>query len=251
MGLDERRFFGERPQINMGRRVPGIQPFYRTDANNGLLLDMTIRFGYGRLSRGTILGIVEGNTYDMVPVATIMANTDIDGAQLGTCVLTANASTAATAATVSVEDAAKFLVGDHVILNMDNSGLDPFDGGAITAVNYDTGVITFTNALDADYTIAKNACLYHHTGGASAKQYVKAVCILDRDVDTGMYADQAMMTEAFPAPTGQTPVSGGTGALASALFGGAIVMAGLIQNRNANIDEDLLARVHANYYIVR
>jgi len=250
-----KNFFGTRPQMNSGGRVPGQQPLYRTEPL--ILLDSTLRFGFGGVPAGTILGRIQtatGGSPDMVPVPCLMAATDLATVQMGVGSVTADVASGAQIAIIDPAISTQYKVGDKVALVQVASAIVEFhDCGAITAINSTTGAITFTTVTAKAWTVTLKAALIHNTGGAAAKGYIKGICLLDRNVDTSTSDDLTMMTSDFISNDAShvTPTVGGTGALISACYGGAVVMLNMVKNRNTNIDTDMMAIVDGRHYIIR
>lgn len=176
------RLGGSIPQHNRVPQGPGIKPLFHTQRDIALILDKTVKPGYGVIRSGTVMSVcsVTGNLYPYPETLVAENNTNAKA------YLVANA-TASTSVFVGIEDSYKFQVGDELII-----GGDSFeDLGAIvsidrTAVNSTQAEIVVTVAVVtvADLTTAKLANVFVKSNGALTP-FSEAMFILDADIDSG------------------------------------------------------------------
>lgn len=176
------RLGGSIPQMNRVPEGPGIKPLFHSVRDIALILDKTVKAGYGVLRAGTVMSIcsITGNLYPYPETLVTSNNTNAKA------YLVADA-TASTTVYVGIEDSYKFQVGDELII-----GGDSFeDLGAIvsidrTAVNGTQAAIVVTTAVSTieDMTTAKYANVFVKSAGASTP-FSEAAVILDADIDTG------------------------------------------------------------------
>lgn len=178
----------EAPGLTRGGMTPGIRPLFHSRREIALIKDKSALAGYGVLNQGTVMGITTADSQVVpIPLDTGSVNA-VDPARAR---LVVNYASAATAIVISEADAAKFRVGDSVVL----SNLTPAyaDMGPITAigaaVNGQVTITVTTGAAVAVHTVANRAALSHKT--AAGTPFYKASCVLDKDIDTGVVADLA------------------------------------------------------------
>lgn len=178
----------EAPGLVRGGISPGIRPLFHSRREIALIKDKSAAAGYGLLTQGYVLG----TTIDDSRVVPIPLDTGAGAAtDIARSLLTADTSAADTAVSVSVADAAKYRVGDHIALSNKTPAYD--DLGLITAIAAPASgavVITVAGAVaGAVFTVANDAAIVHATSAASP--FYKASCVLDKDVDTGAAASDA------------------------------------------------------------
>ena len=218
---------GSSPQFRIGGRTIGPPPFYKSERDFALILDKTIKKGYGILPAGTILCEAVGDSNgSLVPYCpTAVAATDV-----GRAFLVADASS--TDLYTTIKDSYRFEVGDNVVGCDDTPNYT--DLGAITAIDRTThpnmAKITVTNALTA--TVADMANIYIK-GGASGK-FSDAKYILDSYVFTGD-------------GEGDTPV----GANAPVVVSNAILYKNMLPNLDTAAQTSLGATVDGKYVILK
>lgn len=173
------------PQQVVGGQTPGIRPLFHSRRDIALIKDTCIKPGFGLLRAGTILSasVTDGL---MVPNPEDGGTGDIDAARPR---LLANAVDTESTVVVSEADAAKFRVGDDVVINNNVPAYQ--DLGPITAIAAAVNgqvTITVTNSISgATFTTANNAAISHKT--AATTPFYAAACLLDRDVNTGTAAN--------------------------------------------------------------
>lgn len=177
---------GSTPQLNRGPEVPGSKALFHSVRDIALILDKTAKAGYGVLKAGTLCAL---NTNDskMVPYPT-SDPTDTGSAR---AFLVADAADASAVVYVTIEDSYKFVVGDSLIIDRSNGGVqDVQDLGAITDITLSASraaITATTNVSGANHTVANSASVYVKADASTP--FTKAVYINDQDVDTGTGAD--------------------------------------------------------------
>ncbi len=176
------RLGGSIPQHNRVPEGVGIRPLFHSVRDIALILDKTVKAGYGVIKSGTIMAVcsITGNLYPYPETLVASNNTNAKA------YLVADA-TASTTVLVGIEDSYKFQVGDELII-----GGDSFeDLGAIvsidrTAVNGTQAAIVVTDAVTtiADLTTAKYANVFINSAGATTP-FSEAKFVLDADIDSG------------------------------------------------------------------
>jgi len=209
------------PQVVRSGITPGIKPLFHSRREIALLKDTCVKPGFGILKQGTVLAAsVADELMTPNPIDAGTAALDIARVRIA-----ADAVTTESTVTISEADAAKFRVGDSIVIN--NSTPIYEDLGAITAISAPSSgivTVTFTTALaSGDLTTALHASISHKT--AAASPFYKASCVLDKDVDSG-----ASSTDQ-PAPT-------------SVVFGNAMLYTVWLIGMSAKAITDLGAKQH-------
>lgn len=169
-----------------------LRTLFKSRPENAFIKDITIPGGYGVVPAGSVMGIItestsrEGMYVPYVPVdgGDIAAGlTNVPGLAF-LCVDGA----ASTSVTVTMSDSYKFAVGDHLAAaDSDTYGASNVDLGIITAIDRTTyshiAVITVTNNVTTDITIANGGCVFIQS--KTAAPYIEAKGILAGGVDTG------------------------------------------------------------------
>jgi hypothetical protein len=176
---------GSIPQHRQPVEAPGWKALFHSEREIALILDKTVKQGFGVLKAGTLMSLVNGGD-QLVPYPT----TDPDNIVAARAFGLADIGSTDDAINVTMEDSYKFSVGDVVMLANNNGGGDFHDGGAITAIDRTTypnyAVITFTTALDTNVNMTvANAVNIYHKGDTAESDGVEANYILDKDIDTG------------------------------------------------------------------
>lgn len=107
---------GSVPQMNRYPEVPGQKPLFHSVRDIALILDKTVKAGYGVLRIGTVMCVATEDS-KLVPYPMANANENDTNAK---AYLVADAKDSATDVYVKIEDSYKFEVGDSLIL--DGSG---------------------------------------------------------------------------------------------------------------------------------
>ena len=171
---------GSIPQLNRSGQVPGSRALFHSVRDIALILDKTVKAGYGYLKAGTVMAV---NTADgkLVPYPEAAADSNEGN---GKAYLVADVSSGATSVQVTAEESYKFEVGDSLVLMSDGGTAE--DLGAITAVSIGANgiaTVTITNAASADHTVADSVHVYCKSD--TSDPYAKAKYILDQDINTG------------------------------------------------------------------
>lgn len=214
------------PNISYGVQGPDYKPIIQSNREAALIVEATLKAGYGVLKTGTALALntSAGTKGKLIPYDVAC---DVAADPAGRAYLMADSGTN-TYIYVGIEDSYKFAVGDDIVI-VDSDGEGTADnGGAITAIDRTTdsyrAKITFTDAVADSKTLAKKA--YAVTEGAWA-----CVGILDKSVDTGK---------------GSTA----KGALCSVVVSNAVVYTGMLTNYDANAITDLGSKTWGTRYTI-
>lgn len=176
----------EAPGLERDGYSPGIPPLFHSRREIALLKDKSASPGFGYLKQGTILGI-DQSTLQVVPVP--VDDGSVDAIDIARSRVTLDYSTGTSVVSVSEEDAAKYSVGDAVVL----SNLTPIyaDMGTVVSKAAPAGgsvVITVTGSVaEVAFTIANRAALSHKT--AASDPFYAASCVLDKDLNVGTSAE--------------------------------------------------------------
>lgn len=145
--------------------------------------------GWGVLRKGMVMSVnksAAGNKGLLVPHVvddyTDMTNTLLNK---GRIFLLEDTADAGDSVKVSLEDSYKLVVGDDLIISDDTTTEENL--GAITAITRYAGwaVVEFTDAIGGTaFTTARYANVYVEAG--SATPWSDPLCILTRDIDTGL-----------------------------------------------------------------
>ena len=177
----------EAPGLVRGGQHPGIRPLFHSRREIALIKDKSLLPGFGVLNAGTVLGTaIDGSV-----VPSPQDDGSVDAVDAARARLLADVASSDTTLLLSEADAAKFRVGQDVVIN--NLTPEYEDLGAITAISAPVNgqvTITFTNAISAAvFTTANRAALSHKT--AASTPFYASSCILDKDVDTGVESSTA------------------------------------------------------------
>lgn len=182
---------GSTPQVNHGGEYPGQKRLFYSLREIALIKDKAVHKGYGAIKAGQIMA-VDTATATLVPY--VPTTTPAHKEQrTGNVFLVADIPNPATVCYVAKGEAAKFTVGQDLILVNDNSDTPVIhDGGAITAIDTTTfphmDKITFTTQVAVTtFTVARFANIYVKTHASTP--FTNAVYVLDKDIFTGTGAD--------------------------------------------------------------
>lgn len=171
----------EAPGLVRGGQHPGIRPLFHSRREIALIKDKSLMSGFGVIKNGRVLSTTTGG----LVVPNPKDDGSVDAIDTARARLLADGVDTESTVVISEADAAKFRVGQDVVLN----NLTPAyqDVGAITAISAAVNgqvTVTFTTAINvAVFTTANRAALSHKT--AASTPFYAASCILDKDVDTG------------------------------------------------------------------
>lgn len=176
-------FHGSVPQMNRYPEGLGQKPLFHSVRDIALILDKSVKAGYGVLPIGTVMA-VNTNDSKLVPYPMSTAASNENNAK---AYLVADGVDTEAIVYTTVPDSYKFEVGDSLIIDAD--GQTPQDLGAITAIDRTDASgtrakITATIAISGSaMTMASSANVYLKS--ASADPFAEAKYILDKDIDTG------------------------------------------------------------------
>ena len=204
---------GATPQVNLTGHTRIVQRrLFFSRREIALILEKTIRGGFGNLDLGTAMGVVAGNDR-LVPFAAVG-----NASPIGKTFLTVDATNGNANITVSLSDSYRFVVGDPVVLYNTTPTYQ------VTAVaDITRGATTATIELAdvvgaATFTTANGAFLAHRTGADVADATsLAAAYILDQDVGTGEGIETIQPN----------------GAMASVVVSNAVLYADVLWNLNA------------------
>lgn len=181
---------GSIPQQNTFPDTLGQQALFHSLREQALILDKTVKGGYGALPLGCIMAV---NSADgkLVPYPELLATENTNNAK---AYLIQDGVTASAIVYINVVDVGKFAVGDSLIIDCDQA-VNAQDLGAIVSIELDANdsryKITATTVLSdagGDFLTANSACIYCK-GGDVAAPFSKAQYIMDKDTDTGTGVD--------------------------------------------------------------
>jgi hypothetical protein len=172
---------GATPQQTITGYTVDIQkPLYKSPREVALLLDKTIRSGYGSLPRGTILAKDE-NTDKLVPYAPDTISTE----DVARVFLLADLN-ASDSFDVDLLESYKVASGETVIFTDTDDAYEEATVSDVdrTSSNY-KATVTLSSAVSGEFNTAKDANCYLKAEDADSGKRSKAKYILDMDVDTG------------------------------------------------------------------
>lgn len=185
MAINTQATFGSIPQHHQPVEGPGIKALFHSLREQALILDKTVRGGFGIVKGGTVMSMDASGYLFPYP------GTDhLDTANQARAFALADVADTESAINVLKADAAKFVVGEDIMLVRNNAASpDVHDGGAIVSVDITTNpnfaVITFTTAVSgAVWTVANSLNCYPKADTVESDG-IAAHSINDQDVDTG------------------------------------------------------------------
>ena len=151
------RLGGSMPQHNRVPFGPGIKPLFHSVRDIALILDKTVKAGYGVIKSGTVMAVcsITGNLY---PYPETLAGSNNTNAK---AYLTANPGDGAVFCNVGIEDSYKFQVGDELIMDGSGAGVAEVQeiailDAAVTTADVFTlviGTTTLTATIGATATV--------------------------------------------------------------------------------------------------
>ena len=238
--------FGSVPQINRAPEVPGSRALFHSLREQALIIDKTVKAGYGVLKAGTLMAINTGETDGtdygkLIPYPELLATVN---ACNGKSYLVADGANGSAIVYTTISDSYRFALGDHLIIDCDQA-VNAQDLGEITAIdrtdaNSTRAKITATTNLSdsgGDFTTTNSVCVYCQGGDTSAP-FTKAVYVLDQDIDTG---------EGYDTTYQQSP----KGAISSVVVSNAILYKSVILNYDAAALTDLGGTVDGRLLILK
>jgi len=180
-----------------------------------LLIQKTLRGGFGNLEAGTVMAQETTNDY-LVPYVP----DTIDQDDVGRAMLIQDCDTS-DEVDVLINDSYRFEAGDAVILTDTDGSYEEAEVSSIDRTTYNyKAVITLTGAVSGAFTTAKSANIYHKAG--TTGKYSTAKYILDQDIFTG--DDKNTETE---------------GGLTSVLVSNAVIYSGEVIGMDSQAQTDL------------
>ena len=194
-GITSAGLGGYGPQVNRGGYTAiRERKLFKSQREVALLLEKTIRGGYGDILAGTVMAEMTAAPYDLVPyIPDTISTTDV-----GRIFLVNDNITAATFK-IWAEDRGKLKATDVIVLT-DTDGT--YEEATVSSIAEDAGGRTWTVTLSGatttagGFTVAKSANCYLKAGASGKRSTAKY--ILDQDVYTGDYEN--------PGPGAQTSV---------------------------------------------
>ncbi len=183
-GITSAGLGGYGPQVNRGGFASlRERKLFHSQREVALLLEKTLRGGYGDILAGTVLAEMTAAPYDLVPYTPdTISTSDISR------VFLVNDNITATTFKIWAEDRGKLKAADVIVLT-DSDGT--FEEATISSMAEDTGGRTWTVTLSGatatvgGFTVAKSANCYLKAGASGKRSTAKY--ILDQDVYTGNY----------------------------------------------------------------
>lgn len=174
---------GNAPQQSIRGYTPLFQKrLYKSPREVALLLDKTLRSGYGVLEAGTVLAVDQNDTDQLVPYTPdTIGTTDVSRVFLMTdCDASDNFY-------VDMLESYKLAVGDTITLTDSDGTYESEDISAIDRSSYDNKAkITLDASTAATFTVARDAnCYVKAADEADGNKRSDAAYILDMEVDTG------------------------------------------------------------------
>ena len=131
---------GSIPQHNRSPEGPGIRPLFHSQRDIALILDKTVKPGYGVIKAGTVMAVCSA-TGNLVPYPETLAGANNTNAK---AYLTANPGSSAVVCNVGIEDSYKFQVGDSLIMDGSGAGVAEIQSAAAATPWATSSVYTLT-----------------------------------------------------------------------------------------------------------
>lgn len=171
------------PQMNRYPEIPGYKALFHSIRDIALIIDKTVKPGYGYLRQGTIMAVTGSGS--LVPYVPLSGDVVLGAeSSLGAIPIVQNST--AGHIFVPIADSYGIEVGDDLYLdNSDDDG--PIKAASVSKIDRTTSPlyadITTTTFAHGNFTVAKNSYVY--VGSYGSDPYTKAAYILDKDIDTG------------------------------------------------------------------
>lgn len=178
---------GAVPQVNLTGMTRNVQKrLFFSRRESALLMEKTLRGGFGAVDIGTIMGVVAGDDR-IVPHAAVGSESAI-----GKTFLVANAANGQATLQVDLVESYRFIPGDPVVL-YNGSAAGVYMVSTVNAVDRTgrTAVVTLDDDFAAaTFTTANGAFICHRTGeNAADATSLAAAYVLDQDMLTGVGED--------------------------------------------------------------
>jgi hypothetical protein len=180
---------GDIPQQTIkGHSVLFHKRLYKSPREVALLLDKTLRGGYGVLEIGTVLATDQNDTDKLVPYTPdTIAYTDVSR------VFLLNDCSNADNFYVDLMESYKLAVGDTIVMSNTDDDYEDEEIESIDRTTYASlgkALVTVVGTAAADYTVAKKGnCYVKAEDDTSGNKNSKATYILEMEVDTGAGED--------------------------------------------------------------
>ncbi len=174
MGIRTSSIGGSIPQINRGPLSAGIRPLFHSVRDIALILDKTVKPGYGFLKAGTVMAECAAKKM-LVPYPVANANENPTNAK---AYLVASAASAATSVYVGIEDSYKFQIGDSLIIDGSGAGVaeiqsivceTPWATGSVYTITHGSTVLAATQG--ATQTLAGIVAVFQALPGYAAAPF--------------------------------------------------------------------------------
>lgn len=151
--------YGSTPQINRSGITPGIKPLFHSVRDIALILDKTVKAGYGVLKVGTLMAINSADS-KLIPYPQANANENLTNAK---AYLADSLTDADTSLFVNIDESYKFAVGDSLILDGSGAGTTeiqslaaatPWATGSIYILAHTASGTELTATMGATETLA-------------------------------------------------------------------------------------------------
>jgi len=151
------RLGGSIPQHNRVPEGVGIRPLFHSVRDIALILDKTVKAGYGVIKSGTIMAVCSA-TGNLVPYAQTNADENDTNAK---SYLVASPGSGAIVCNIGIEDSYKFVVGDSLVMDGSGTGTDavqsivcatPWATASVYVLTFGSHTITAT--MGATQTLA-------------------------------------------------------------------------------------------------
>jgi len=221
------RLGGSIPQFNRVPETIGIKPLFHSARDIALILDKTIKPGYGVIKSGTVMAVCS-NTGKLYPYPQTNADENDTNAK---SYLVANPGSGAVICYIGIEDSYKFIVGDSLIMDGSGAGVAEIQNIAITDADITTADVWTLEHGDVslDVTVGATATVVGLTTLLKAHtDYAACGIVITETANTeiiltwaavGVIAGLATITEATDGETEATETTPGVdyqqGALAA------------------------------------
>jgi hypothetical protein len=147
-----------------------------------LLLDKTVRGGFGELEMGTIMSI-DQNSGNLVPYIPDTISTE----DVGRAFLLNNIASAGTSFDLLLSDSYKFESGDVIILTSTAGTYEEATISDVDRVSYPhKAVVTLSAGTSAGFTVAEQANAYLKSEDAASGKRSVAAYLMDQTIYTGI-----------------------------------------------------------------
>jgi len=225
---------GDIPYVQYGAQED-LRSLYYSDPMAALKVPVTLKAGYGVLSKGAALALdlSAGSSGLLVPYSPTTFAASASEYITGRAYLVADVGASANVIYVGKDDGYKFAVGDDLIINDNATAAENL--GAITAIDtttysHMTKITVTTNTSGTFETSAYGYVIVE--AGTAGNNYSDCVGILEKSVDTGVG-------------------SKAKGAVATMILGNCVLYEGVLLNMDAAAKTDISAASFGQYLYIR